>query len=87
MTITWQELKKKEEDARRKLREEERRRWREQEAHEIEESKERMSVECGVPRSHPKFERVWDIAWSLGHSSGIYEVENYFRELADLLKP
>ena len=66
---------------------EERKKWREQEARDIEASKQRMAEETGVPRTHSKFELAWDIAWSEGHSSGISEVENYFRELADLLKP
>lgn len=66
---------------------EKRTRWREQEDRDIEASKQRMAKETGVPRTHPKFERAWQIAWEEGHSSGISEVENYFRELADLLKP
>ena len=68
-------------------RQEERRQRREQESRDIEASKQRMSEELGVPITHSKFKRAWIIAWQHGHASGIGEVENRFRELADLLKP
>lgn len=68
-------------------RREERRQWREQEERDIEASKQRMARETGVPRSHPKFERLWDMAWQEGHSNGISEVEQYFREFAQLVVP
>lgn len=60
--------------------------WREEGARIIEESKQRMAKECGVERN-AKFDIAWRIAWDYGHGSGISEVENYFRELSDLLKP
>ncbi len=64
---------------------EERKKWREQEACDIEASKQRMSEETGMDRNHPKFEKVWDMAWDQGHASGISEVEIYFRDLAELI--
>lgn len=65
-------------------------RWQEMRAEEdkqIEDSKNAMALETGIPRSHPKFEKAWNIAYEEGHSSGLTEVEYYFRQLADLLKP
>lgn len=37
--------------------------------------------------SKAKLDRLWDIAWSNGHSSGYNEVYNYYVEMADLLDP
>ena len=34
---------------------------------------------------HPKADLLYEIAWSLGHSSGYNEVKNYYDELAPLL--
>ena len=36
---------------------------------------------------HPKAERAFEIAWGHGHSAGYSEVDIYFSELAELLKP
>lgn len=55
-------------------------------ARDIEASKNRLSKECGVERN-TKFDKAWMIAWDHGHSSGLDEVELYFRELAELIKP
>ena len=63
------------------------REWREQELAAIEGSKYRLSEQTGIPRSHPKFERAYEIAWQERHSMGLYEVEDLFAELADLLRP
>lgn len=65
---------------------EDRQRWREQEARDIEAAKTEMAQEFDLERN-AKFARAWDIAWGYGHASGIAEVKNYFRELADLLTP
>lgn len=35
--------------------------------------------------NHPKFDVLWDIAWSHGHSSGYGEVEMWCDELSALL--
>lgn len=59
---------------------------REQDAREIESSKNRMAEETGVSRANPKFEMAWRMAWEEGHSVGIGEVEDCFRELAQLIK-
>lgn len=64
---------------------EQRKKWREQEALEIEASKQRMAEETAMTREHPKFEKVWRMAWDQGHASGISEVESYFRDLAELV--
>lgn len=44
-----------------------------------------LAKEYGVV-GNPKFGRAFSIAWSMGHSSGFSEVENYFSELVDLIK-
>lgn len=35
---------------------------------------------------HPKAQRLFDLAWQEGHSSGYNEVLNYYSEFSDLLK-
>ncbi len=67
-------------------RSEERRKCLEQEARGIEAAKAEMAEECGLERC-AKFDRAWEIAWGYGHSNGISEVKNYFREISELLKP
>ena len=41
--------------------------------------------EYGV-KDNPKRDKLFNLAWEEGHSSGYYEVENYFSELVDLIK-
>ena len=41
--------------------------------------------ECGV-LGHKNEPKLWDLAWSHGHSSGYSEVWNYYQEFSDLLK-
>jgi hypothetical protein len=36
---------------------------------------------------HPKAARLYELAWDMGHSAGFGEVEIYYDEMADLLKP
>ncbi len=62
------------------------REWRRQEARDIDTAKAELAQEFGLERN-AKFDRAWEIAWSLGHVSGISEVKYYFCELVDLLKP
>ncbi len=35
---------------------------------------------------HPKAERVFNLAWEYGHSSGLSEVADYFDDLVGLIK-
>ncbi|MGH7974860.1 MAG: hypothetical protein ACREBR_04995 [bacterium] len=35
---------------------------------------------------HPKADLLWSKAWEHGHSSGLYEVYNYYNDFADFLK-
>jgi hypothetical protein len=65
---------------------EERRRYYEEEARLIEESQSRLAQEYDLERN-AKFDIAWSIAWQHGHSSGVHEVESYFRDLVPLLKP
>jgi len=34
---------------------------------------------------HPKAEKLFDLAWDYGHSSGLHEVKMYYEELKELL--
>lgn len=44
-----------------------------------------LEVENGV-ENNAKKEKVFDLAWSHGHSSGFYEVANYYNQFVDLIK-
>lgn len=44
-----------------------------------------LEQEYGVS-GHPKADKLFDIAWSHGHSSGYGEVANYYGEFAELLQ-
>lgn len=35
---------------------------------------------------NPKCEKLFEIAWNLGHSSGYYEVYNYYSEFVELIR-
>lgn len=35
---------------------------------------------------HPKRDRLWDLAWDEGHSSGLVNVVHWYEELVDLAK-
>lgn len=35
---------------------------------------------------HPRADKLWDLAWDHGHSSGYSEVINYYEDLVELLK-
>jgi hypothetical protein len=35
---------------------------------------------------HPKAERTFSLAWELGHSAGLHEVESFFADLVTLIK-
>lgn len=52
----------------------------------IEEAKNRLAKEHGVPRN-ARFDKAWAIAWEHGHSCDLSEVEGYFNELVELIKP
>jgi hypothetical protein len=43
-----------------------------------------LKVELGIA-DHPKADRLIQIAWDLGHSSGLHEVRMYAEQLVDLL--
>ena len=60
--------------------------WIRPELEEIERTKQELAYNHGLERN-AKFDRAWEIAWSLGHASGFSEVRSYFDELADLIKP
>lgn len=52
---------------------------------EIETLKNELINAHGIERDI-KFEKAFDLAWDLGHSSGYDEVKYYFGELVDLIK-
>lgn len=35
---------------------------------------------------HPRSEKLFELAWDYGHSSGLSEVLNYYSDLVDLIK-
>ena len=45
-----------------------------------------LSEEYGLPRSHPKFDKVYSYAWQQGHSAGFSEVEGVFMDVVELVK-
>lgn len=51
----------------------------------IQEHKEKLKKDCRL-ENNSKFERLYEIAWSLGHSYGFAEVETYFYEMVDLIQ-
>lgn len=57
-----------------------------EEARQVEEVKDRLAKSYGLKRD-AKFNRAWDIAWDHGHADGFGEVEMYFDQLVDLIKP
>lgn len=36
---------------------------------------------------HPKADKLWNLAWEMGHSLGYSGVLNYYNELLELVKP
>lgn len=50
----------------------------------IEEVESRLAKEHGI-EGHIKRSKLWSLAWDYGHSSGFSEIENYYREFAELL--
>ena len=57
-----------------------------EEEREIEACKARLAERHRLKRN-AKFEIAWRIAWENGHASGFSEVEIYFDDIAELLKP
>lgn len=48
--------------------------------------KDLLADEYGLSRQHPKFEKVYGLAWQYGHSGGFSDVESYFSEFVELVK-
>lgn len=48
--------------------------------------KDLLAEEYGLPRTHPKFEKAYYLAYEHGHSSGFSDIENYFIGLVPLVK-
>jgi len=44
-----------------------------------------LAAEHGVAE-HPKEQKLWDLAWDHGHSSGFGEIITYYEEFVELLK-
>lgn len=45
-----------------------------------------LAEEYGLPRTHPKFDKVYSYAYEQGHSSGYSDVEIYFADIVDIIK-
>lgn len=59
---------------------------REREQQENQQVFEALCQEYGVV-NHPKAQKVWDMAWERGHSSGYDSVRSEFEELVELILP
>jgi hypothetical protein len=60
--------------------------WNRKEAENVAHLRQVLSERYGVSEASEKFQKVFEIAWSRGHSSGFNEVSNCFDEMADLLR-
>jgi len=49
------------------------------------ELKVKLAKEYGI-ENNPKLDRLFEIAWGFGHSSGFNEVDIYFSDMVDLIK-
>jgi hypothetical protein len=45
-----------------------------------------LAADAGLA-NHPKLDKLYDLAWSYGHSGGWGDVEAHFHEFAELLQP
>lgn len=43
-----------------------------------------LSCEYGL-KDHPREQKVWDLAWSYGHSGGYSDVESHYQNFAGIL--
>jgi hypothetical protein len=68
------------------LRREQRQLWGTIEGIKAETFRKLLAVEYDLPITHPKFDRVYSLAYQHGHGSGYSDVENYFSEFVDLVK-
>lgn len=85
---TRAELKEKEDSIKElasKLFAEHTRKRRAAQANKILEFKNDLAEENGVA-DHPKLNKLWDLSWERGHSSGLTEVQMNFEELVELIK-
>lgn len=81
----WRKLRDEEEEERR---EEVQKRREERNAEERQKKdwlRKKLEVEFGVI-GNPKADKLWELAWDYGHSSGPQEVESYYIELVELIK-
>jgi hypothetical protein len=67
-------------------RREQRNKYRAEEARLISLFKADLENQHGVA-GHPKADRLFELAWDYGHSSGYNEVAYYYDDLAELIKP
>jgi hypothetical protein len=48
--------------------------------------KDKMSHEDDMKKDDPKFIKCYEVAYQMGHSAGLAEVECYFHDLVELAK-
>ena len=65
---------------------EQRRAWRAEESAIEQRFRADLEVEFGM-KGHAKADLLWRMAWDRGHSSGLQEVFQEYRELSELVKP
>ena len=59
-------------------------RWRAKDTEDKNRFHDALKDEFGT-RDNPKEERLWELAWSNGHSSGFSEVAMHYEEMAELI--
>ena len=52
----------------------------------VESFKNLLAEEYGLPRTHPKFDTVYSLAYSHGHGNGYSDVESLFSEFVELVQ-
>lgn len=45
----------------------------------------RLEIKHAIPHMHEKAQRLFELAWEYGHSSGESDVESYYDELVELI--
>lgn len=45
-----------------------------------------VSEDIGLKKDHPKYDKIWEMAWDRGHANGLVEVYNEMIELYELIE-
>lgn len=44
-----------------------------------------VDKDLGLSKDHPKYEKIWSMAWDIGHSNGLQAVYDEMLELYELI--